>query len=100
MTTKATEKQVRFILDLIKQYYSLCADRASELTAIVSATDKLSKQDASKAIAIMKQEADLRKRSWDMYHRGLCKASNYYAAHTDIWDDTDENTLNAIWAKL
>lgn len=99
-TSKATDKQVKYLLDLIPDYYFGDPDKAKQVQAIVSTSDKLSKRDASTAITIMRAEYELQDAAWDMYHAGKCKASNHYAAHTDIYDDADDKKLQAIWDKL
>lgn len=101
---KATEKQIKYLQDLVKLYYTAYDDKKQEwkdnLIAKLGAENNLSKEDASKAIKIMKSDLDIQKEAWKMFDRGKCKASSYYAAHTDIYDTTDDETLIDIWATL
>lgn len=97
---KATDKQVKFILDLLPWYYDGNADKAKHLCATVSASRKLSKRDASTAISIMLPVANVVKTCHKMLASGRGGATNYYAANVDMDDETDDIKLNAIWDNL
>lgn len=97
---KATDKQVCFLIALVKRYYDNQPEKRETLLVSLSHPANLTKRDASKAIDIMKKDVDIQREAWAAHRAGRCKASDYYAAHIDIYDDSNDKELARIWATI
>ena len=96
---KATEKQINYLIILVERYYDCNVMKRRKIIDTVKSTGKLSKRDASTAIGIMKKADDLKRQAWAIIRRGGC-GSDFYAMNTDIYDTSDDDTLDSIWAKI
>lgn len=95
---KATDKQIKYLKSLVKEYYQTESKRESILARLTASDCKLSKRNASKAIGILKPICEVYRECYHRIWHNIGGWESYFRANIDIYDDSNDKALDAIFA--
>lgn len=95
----ATPKQISYLKSLVLDYYNASYDKGQHIIARLTASDcKLSKRDASRAIAMMAPICKVYAECYRRIERGQSWESYFRANVGDAGDDRTDKELDRIFA--